>query len=646
MVLASVGAGAGMAATAASAAPPATAVPATAPGYSLMPIQGAAYQPTPSNYEPCGSCAFYDTDFYNSDFSALWSTANGGRGDLATLAADGVNLLHLYDWNPSRNHLPFLNEANADGIKVAVPVSDYFVAGDANEAADIASILGQVYVDANGNASTTPHPGVGMITIANEYDLNGITPGQIAQAAADVVAAEQALGATTLLPIAVPVSFGIDPTLGSSTVPAVNATQAVLTAYAAQPGLPANFVSTRVIAATNPQNAGSYLTSGLPGGESYYAAFSAAIPNVPLWFSELGTGEVAACQAAGDTTACATATTLQQSWNAGQWAAAPPGAGGILLGSAQFEFQDEPWKTGGWTPSNATAPTAPFAAFTPPAWTFPGPSSPANDSTFGMYTISGGETPTSATTTSGQTYLVDTLAAKPALSAMQSAFSVSSTLVTASAAAATTRAGGPTARPLDSRDVYALDRAHHRWSVRFDGATAGLARGNAIRAFTVAPDGSYLMTLAHGQRLPGLGAVPATAIVRYAPKAKRFSVALRGAGRDVDAIAVTPRGRIEISRTGSSDLLARSGGRWRTVLRGADLGLSAHEDVDAAWIDPHDGAIYLSTGRAFAAEGLRGGADDVVVARRAGRGWQLSPAFYGTLNGLAGANVTGFALGR
>jgi hypothetical protein len=42
---------------------------------------------------------YYDSDFYNSDFSHLWSGVNGGRDDLRRFQQQlNVNFVHLYDW--------------------------------------------------------------------------------------------------------------------------------------------------------------------------------------------------------------------------------------------------------------------------------------------------------------------------------------------------------------------------------------------------------------------------------------------------------------------------------------------------------------------------------------------------------------------
>jgi hypothetical protein len=98
-----------------------------------------------------------DSDFANDAFASLWgksyqeayqpsysTPANNGtnyRDDLGTLAKDGFNLIRLYDWNPSRgtapaepfvglDHINFLNYAKSLGMKVVVPVSNYFLSND------------------------------------------------------------------------------------------------------------------------------------------------------------------------------------------------------------------------------------------------------------------------------------------------------------------------------------------------------------------------------------------------------------------------------------------------------------------------------------------------------------------------------------
>lgn len=97
-----------------------------------------------------------DSDFANDAFASLWGKgyqaapagdpsqpANNGtnyRDDLGTIAKDGFNLIRLYDWNMARgttatsdvglDHLNFLNYAKSLGIKVVVPVSNFFLSNN------------------------------------------------------------------------------------------------------------------------------------------------------------------------------------------------------------------------------------------------------------------------------------------------------------------------------------------------------------------------------------------------------------------------------------------------------------------------------------------------------------------------------------
>ncbi len=92
-----------------------------------------------------------DSDFYNSAFKDLWSTpryedTDGTKlNDLQVMQKLGVtkesntgqNAIRLYDWGGSRGfssltagvseHLAFLNAAQAAGLKVIVPVSNFFL---------------------------------------------------------------------------------------------------------------------------------------------------------------------------------------------------------------------------------------------------------------------------------------------------------------------------------------------------------------------------------------------------------------------------------------------------------------------------------------------------------------------------------------
>ena len=379
-------------------------------GAGLAPIKGMAYQPVPSDYAPCAACVYYDSDFVNIDFKNLWGappTYPDGRGDLKVMSEElGINFLHIYDWNPLRNHLPFLNEALKYHIRVAVPISNYFAHDPYGQEANIKKIVNEVYVDTAGNPSKTPHPAVVMWLIANEYDNSGgyVTPAGIAQVAAIILAQEKAIGATVVLPISSPVTFGIngDP----QGRPAVVAIQNLINAFKANSGLPSDFVSTRFIAATNPQNRGDTLPGTCPPTcgtiAQFLPAFAAAFPGLSLWFAELGTGVVQSC--AGYPPSCVPSETQQATFNAEALQYSKPqglAGGGALLGSAQFEFLNEIWK-------------------------------PGNEATFGVYKYHAPleyktyPTPANGPAPAG-TYRVDVLVKKPSWFVLQEAFNAGAT---------------------------------------------------------------------------------------------------------------------------------------------------------------------------------------------------------------------------
>jgi hypothetical protein len=100
---------------------------------------GICYSPTWSTFKPpyknSGPDAqFSDVDFFNVAFEGLWKS----RGDLRMLGGAGFTLVRLYNWGPTRGwngsvgtaHLPFLDHAKERGLKVIVPVSNYFLSSD------------------------------------------------------------------------------------------------------------------------------------------------------------------------------------------------------------------------------------------------------------------------------------------------------------------------------------------------------------------------------------------------------------------------------------------------------------------------------------------------------------------------------------
>jgi hypothetical protein len=117
--------------------------------------RGVDYSPTWPGWSPDASgMQTSDSDLANDAFASLWGKQyqpapagdlsvpkdNGGnyRNDLGTIASDGFNLVRLYNWGPARgtspaddlkglDHINFLNYAKTLGLKIIVPVSDFFL---------------------------------------------------------------------------------------------------------------------------------------------------------------------------------------------------------------------------------------------------------------------------------------------------------------------------------------------------------------------------------------------------------------------------------------------------------------------------------------------------------------------------------------
>jgi hypothetical protein len=199
--------------------------------------------------------------------------------------------------------------------------------------------------------------------------------------------------------------------------------------------------------------------------------------------------------------------------------------------------------------------------------------------------------------------------------------------------------------------VYRDRNDDHIWSLYFDGSDVGLANYN-LSAFELLADDSILMTFApRTLTLPGLGQITHNDVVRFIPKnvgnvtrgrfelfLNGFDVGLNANAEAIDALAITPDGRLAVSTSGrfhvpgvngelagvgqdvitlslgqSGDL---SGATWQMLAQGADLELDeGAENVSALWIDPDNEGVYLATRSRFAISGLSGNSRDIFIAR-------------------------------
>lgn len=423
---------------------------------SLRPIKGVSYQPSPSDdcqlqSQQCTTFngVYYDTDFYNTDFALLWgpgTATNPGRDDLKTLKDQGVNFLHIYNWNPQRDHGPFLDAVATHGMKLTVPVSNYtacLIVGGCqgvgagsylNAYNNIKAIFNQVY-----GTNNKPHPAAAVWAIYNEYDYNGIDPTNVAFAIQAILKLENDAGiaAADRLPFVVPVSNAVN---SGSSQPYFQTAQAIYQAIPnANPSIPAGVVAiiaasvalqnaninnttsyggvnvgampstfwgTRFIATVNPFTSGPTINAYITQASQFQSSFPAAVVITtaqtwnaawntlpPLFLTEMGIniGGSGPTPSTGTTATQATWVLLQlQCTN--PWAVdATSTPQGYFLGSNIFEFEYE-GVNGRW----------------------------------GMFVFPSPLVYTTGTTTGGQSYRVDTLNAQLAWASVASGFQATS----------------------------------------------------------------------------------------------------------------------------------------------------------------------------------------------------------------------------
>ncbi len=168
-----------------------------------MTIHGMVYNPTWTTWTPGGAGQLSDEDFFNDSFQGLWDNGSDGtntyRNDLGTIVSGGFNLVRLFNWGPTRGwngssgtaHLKFLDYALSLGLKVIVPISNYFLSDDtyawATQDPDskysftsapsaiqdaLTHFLSSVTVVDPATKVGKIHPAVHSFAIGNEIDLN------------------------------------------------------------------------------------------------------------------------------------------------------------------------------------------------------------------------------------------------------------------------------------------------------------------------------------------------------------------------------------------------------------------------------------------------------------------------------------------
>jgi hypothetical protein len=145
-------------------------------------LKGMCYAPFPHGYDPStanNTCIWFGSDIADCNVAPLWgesfSPVDGpdkgkvfkGRDDLGNLKNLGVNLIRLYDWDPRKNHMPFLDYCHQLGIQVLVPASNYFLGafGPAPDMIESITLLINSF-----EVNNDYHPAIYGITIGCELD--------------------------------------------------------------------------------------------------------------------------------------------------------------------------------------------------------------------------------------------------------------------------------------------------------------------------------------------------------------------------------------------------------------------------------------------------------------------------------------------
>jgi hypothetical protein len=248
--------------------------------------RGFAYSPVPGTFIKAPTGAFYDSDMTADNFQAIWGSKDScGRDDLQKMAAAGVNVIRLYDYNYARGsttpgvagkgHIAFLDEAQSLGIKVIIPVSNWNFSNEKYAWENINNTVKQIVESVKKNGAI--HPAVHSFSVGNELDLN-----------------QYNLGTTTLITRAVQVVNQLHTLVPDHfiTIPISNADEKRFYAMfkngeGAIPGIPADVYSSRFY--------NSVQTFKLGGGDlenNILKAYDAGGYGVPLMITELGRSRI------------------------------------------------------------------------------------------------------------------------------------------------------------------------------------------------------------------------------------------------------------------------------------------------------------------------------------------------------------------
>jgi len=202
-------------------------------------------------------------------------------------------------------------------------------------------------------------------------------------------------------------------------------------------------------------------------------------------------------------------------------------------------------------------------------------------------------------------------------------------------------------------DILKFDPATG-WTLYFDGSDVGITKN--VTAFELQADGSILLSLVAAQTVPGAGNVAPQDILRFTPTATGpntsgtfqlwvdgSNVGLTTAEEKIDALGLAADGRIAISTTGAATVAGpggttirtadedalgfnRANATWSTLLDLTAIPGMGPEDVNALWINPTTGEVFVSLVSAFNLSGVTGDAKDIVKLTPNGSGY--TPSLY------------------
>ena len=207
------------------------------------------------------------------------------------------------------------------------------------------------------------------------------------------------------------------------------------------------------------------------------------------------------------------------------------------------------------------------------------------------------------------------------------------------------------------------------WSMFFDASDVGISKN--VSAFEIEAGGDILLSLAAAQSVAPLGIVAPQDVIRFRPTstgdttAGSFALVFDGSANllttsneRIDALALAGDGRLALSTFGAAAVKRPNGtvlkaqdedalgfnlasGQWSEYFNGTAIPGLAAEDINALWIDPATGDLYISIVGGFNLGGVgtpsvQGDGKDIVKLSPSGAPGGYTPSLFwdGSANGF------------